>query len=145
MDTFRGKHKRLRHDRKRKRSRSHQRKRKRRSGSRRCDNDPTEHIGEMRKLKYKEKGGKDRSSRRRISNKKMKVDIASTSTCNHKRSKKGRDEEYYSDVSDSSEYEDADTKRAYSDFYFVELRFRLSGQNNRLFALEIFSGNESQS
>ncbi|XP_076231744.1 uncharacterized protein LOC143177594 [Calliopsis andreniformis] len=106
----RGKHRKSRRDKKRKRSRSRQRKRRRRSGSDKSD-EPCEHIAEMRKLKYKEKGHRSRSPRRRITdNKRMKMDIASTSSCNRKRSKgKRKDEEYYSDLSDSS-YEDEDTK-----------------------------------
>ncbi|XP_076633121.1 uncharacterized protein LOC143347638 [Colletes latitarsis] len=99
----RGKRKRQHRDKKRKRSRSRQKKRRRRSGSRKDDDRPMEHMGRTRNPKYKEKVERDRSPRRRI---KADIGNASLSSSNRKRDKvKSRDQEYYSDLSDNSDYE----------------------------------------
>ncbi|XP_076665082.1 uncharacterized protein LOC143367311 [Andrena cerasifolii] len=130
----RGKHKRSHHERKRKRSRSLQRRRRRRSESRRRD-DLSEYVGEIRKLKYKEKGERDRSPRyRNTNNNRMKADIgdASTSSSHRKRSKgKSRDREYYSDLSDNSDYEDKNDRGRRRSPARQESKYDGSGKSGR--------------
>ncbi|XP_054004783.1 serine/arginine repetitive matrix protein 2-like [Hylaeus anthracinus] len=109
-DENRGKRKKQHRDKRSKRSRSRQKRRRRRSGSRKEER-PVEHMGKMRNLKYKEKVERDRSPRRRISESRMKADIGNASSFNRKRGKvKSRDQEYYSDLSDNSDYEDRKTR-----------------------------------
>ncbi|CAK9810675.1 hypothetical protein ANTQUA_LOCUS6529 [Anthophora quadrimaculata] len=103
----RGKHKKQRRrERRPKRSPSRQRKRKRHSGSRKREN-TSKSIGEIRRLKYKETEEKTRSPRYKISNSRLRMDIEDApSSSNRKRSKpRSRNRTYYSDLSDSSDYE----------------------------------------
>ncbi|XP_033199907.1 uncharacterized protein LOC117162160 [Bombus vancouverensis nearcticus] len=95
---------------KRRRRSDSQKRRKRRSRSRKRDE--PKHIGEIRKLKYKEKGESVRSPRHKISNSRLEADIGNTSgSPNRKRTKtKRRDPSNYSDLSDCSEYEDRKAK-----------------------------------
>ncbi|XP_076376948.1 uncharacterized protein LOC143259299 [Megalopta genalis] len=95
-------------ERKRKRSRSRQRRRRRRSES---SNSPVEDMGPVRKYKRKDNEQRDRSPRHRISDSNAKADIGNAeSSSGHKRGKpKPKDQEYYSDLSDS-EHEDRKPK-----------------------------------
>lgn len=109
INRLREKRRRSRGEKRRRRSDS-QKRRKRRSRSRKRDE--PRHIGEIRKLKYKEKGESVRSPRHKISNSRLEADIGNTSgSPNRKRSKtKRRNPSNYSDLSDCSDYEDRKAK-----------------------------------
>ncbi|XP_076181178.1 uncharacterized protein LOC143153644 [Ptiloglossa arizonensis] len=128
-----GKRKSQHRDRKRKRGRSRQKRRRRRSGSSKEDVS-LEHIGKVRNLKYKEKGERDRSPRRRISDSRLKADIgnASSSPSNRKRGKvKSRDQEYYSDLSDNSDYDDRKTRGRRKTPARQEVKYNENGKSCR--------------
>ncbi|XP_017797829.1 PREDICTED: luc7-like protein 3 [Habropoda laboriosa] len=103
----REKQRRQRRERRRKRTPSRQRKRRRHSGSRKRDGNTSKHIGEIRKPKHKETEERARSPRHKISESRFRVDIGNaSSSSNRNRSKpRSRDRTYYSDLSDSSDYE----------------------------------------